>query len=161
MVARLVGTGAVLWLAALSGCANQAAAHDEAVRNLQWYRDNATQLQAQTTLMRVEIDNLRAALLERYRRESDLWRAFVELAARVSQLSQSQQASQSDVESSQAMTELVPTSSQSDRQVPIRALLRAINRLELSPEQKQALIQLLYPPRPIDGDNPWKSESTW
>ncbi len=158
---RWVHKGVVLWLTALSGCATQATARDNAARNLQWYRDNAAQLQVQTALMRAEIDNLRSALLERYRRESDLWRAYVELAARVNQLSQSQQPSQSDVEPSQATTELAPISSRAYRQLPFKALLRAINRLELRPEQKQALIQLLYPPRPIDADNPWTSESTW
>jgi hypothetical protein len=158
---RLVCNGVVLYLSVLSGCANQATARDDAARNVQWYRDSAAQLQVQTTLMRAEIDNLRSALLERYRRESDLWRAYMDLAARVSQLAQSQQPSQSDVEPSQATTELTPTSSQADRPLPFKPLLRAINRLELSPEHKQALIQLLYPPRPIDANNPWTSESTW
>jgi len=111
--------------------------------------------------MRAEIDGLRSALLEKDRRESELWRGYFALMAQVNQLLEAQQRAQRTSDTFQDTTELPPPPTHAERPMPVKTLIRAINRLELSPEQKQALIQLLSPPRPIDSSNPWKSEGTW
>ena len=114
----------------------------------------------QTASLRSEVDTLRTALLEKDRREAELWRGYMALMARVNQLIEQQQAPLS-VNTAQNCPEIEATPTQMDRPLAVKALLRAINRMNLNPEQKQALIQLLSPPRAIDGTNPWRSEATW
>jgi hypothetical protein len=48
-----------------------------------------------------------------------------------------------------------PSRSQSET----RAIVRTIERLSLNPEQKQSIIQMLHPPRQLDGNNPWGNYS--
>jgi hypothetical protein len=48
-----------------------------------------------------------------------------------------------------------------DRQLEVRAMIRAIDRLDLTPEQKRALIQILRTPRELDDSNPWNGQSEW
>jgi hypothetical protein len=114
----------------------------------------------QTMLLRSEVDNLRAALLERDRREAELWQGYMTLMVRVNQLMEQQLArAPSATAGFEAELPVVPT--QATRPVAIRALVRTIDRLNLSPDQKQSLIQLLSPPRVIDGANPWRSDRDW
>ena len=114
----------------------------------------AEQLQAQTALLRHEVDNLRAALIERDRHEAELWQGYMMLMASVNQLMQKEQAhSLHDAIEGPADFDAAPA--QANRPIAVKALVRAINRLNLTTEQKQSLIQLLSPPRAIDQRNPW------
>jgi hypothetical protein len=117
-------------------------------------RDRDIQVQQQAALMRSELDSMRAALLEKDRREAELWQGYMALMARVNQLMEQQQRAQ-------AAAEVTPISTQSTRPVAVRALLRAINRMNLTQEQRQSLIRLLSPPRTLDETNPWNGEVTW
>lgn len=47
------------------------------------------------------------------------------------------------------------------RQLEQRAMLRAIDRLDLSTQQKQALIRMLDSPRALDDENPWNDHAEW
>lgn len=120
-------------------------------------QDNATaaQLQVQTAALRTEVDNLRTALLERDRREAELWQGYMTLIARVNQLMQEQQQARSAANSMDDAMDLTALPSQTNRPIAVKALVRAINRLNLTTEQKQSLLQLLSPPRAIDEKNPW------
>ena len=154
-----VPTPIFITLILLVGCAEQMAPRGAVPA--QRDHESAVQIQIQTALMRAEIDGLRSALLEKDRRESELWRGYFALMAQVNQLLEAQQRAQRTSDTFQDTTELPPPPTHAERPMPVKTLIRAINRLELSPEQKQALIQLLSPPRPIDSSNPWKSEGTW
>ena len=118
------------------------------------HHDTAAQIQIQTALLRAEVDNLRAALLEKDRRETELWQGYMMLMASVNQMLQQQHA-QAPRDSSEDSVELDATLAPANRPLAIKALVRAINRLNLTTEQKQSLIQLLSPPRAIDQRNPW------
>jgi hypothetical protein len=121
----------------------------------QWARqDYAAQLQVQTALLRAEVDNLRAALHEKDRRETELWQGYMMLMASVSQLMQQQHA-QASRDASEDTADMEETLTPVNRPLAVKALVRAINRLNLTTEQKQSLIQLLSPPRAIDQRNPW------
>ena len=115
----------------------------------------AEQLQAQTALLRHEVDNLRAALIERDRHEAELWQGYMMLMASVNQLMQQQQQAHSLHDSVEGSADFDATPAQANRPIAVKALVRAINRLNLTTEQKQSLIQLLSPPRAIDQRNPW------
>jgi len=124
--------------------------------------NTTAQLQMQTAIMRSEVDTLRAALLEKDRRESELWQGYMALMARVNQLIEQQQQAQLSANSAQNCAEITAANStQTERPLAVKALLRAINRMNLNPEQKQSLIKLLSPPRAIDGINPWTGVATF
>jgi len=114
----------------------------------------------QTALLRAEVDNLRTALLEKDRREAALWQGYMALMARVNQLME-QQLARVATEPSGFDTDVTALPTQAPRPIAVRALVRAINRLSLTPDQKQSLIQLLSPPRAIDETNPWRGEASW
>jgi len=148
LLALPVMTSCVQW-----GCAVERVSRGDAAQVAP--SDNtAEQLQAQTALLRHEVDNLRAALIERDRHEAELWQGYMMLMASVNQLMQKEQAhSLHDAIEGPADFDATPT--QANRPIAVKALVRAINRLNLTTEQKQSLIQLLSPPRAIDQRNPW------
>lgn len=133
------------------GCTGELSSRGDAAQAPR--HDATAQLQMQTALLRAEVDNLRAALLEKDRREAELWQGYMLLMANVNQMMQQQ--AQASRDSSESSVELDATLAPVNRPVAIKALVRAINRLNLTTEQKQSLLQLLSPPRAIDQRNPW------
>lgn len=134
------------------GCTGELSPRGDAAQTAR--QDAAAQLQVQTALLRAEVDTLRAALLEKDRREAELWQGYMMLMASVNQLMQQQHA-QATRDTHEEPSEFDATLSPANRPVAVKALVRAINRLNLTTEQKQSLIQLLSPPRAIDQRNPW------
>ena len=143
------------------GCASGLSSRRDATETAYRQREVDAQLQVQTALMRTEIDNLRARLLEKDRREAELWQGYMALMVRVNQLIAQQQQAQLSQDNAPNSVQLAGTPNQPERPIAAKALLRAINRMNITPEQRQSLIQLLSPPRTIDESNPWRGEATW
>ncbi len=139
----------------LLGCTTEPSSRGDAAQAAR--QDNATtaQLQLQSAVLRAEVDNLRAAMLERDRREADLWQGYMILLAHVNQLTQQQRQVQAAADVIDESADVTSLPARTTRPIAVKALVRAINRLNLTTEQKQSLIQLLSPPRAIDEKNPW------
>ena len=151
--------GVVLLLAPASCAANSA--QQTASRPLPRQDEAQARLQFENVRLRAEIDMLRGAIAERDRREAELWRAQLGLIQRIDQLLELQKSAVSVASGPEVPTEYRSGPVNNESPQFVRAMVRAINRLELSSEQKRALIQMLYPPRQLDGNNPWNGGAPW
>jgi hypothetical protein len=125
-------------------------------------RQAAAIAQAQRSQLELEVVRIRAELADRERRDIELRTEQVLLTERVERLLELQQRTyQALTENSSALSEYRELPPLTHRQVEIRAMIRTIDRLGLSPDQKRALLQMLRPPRPLDGENPWKGATEW
>jgi septal ring factor EnvC (AmiA/AmiB activator) len=154
-----------VWVCAalvLAGCAVPATRGDEAPQTLTEERDAQAEVQAETAKLQAEIAALKTRVMERERNNADLRREYSKLAQRIDRLLELQQRTyQAVAEKPAAPVEYRALPAPSDRQLEVRAMIRAIDRLDLNPEQKRALIQMLRTPRELDGSNPWDGQAEW
>ena len=151
----------------VAGCAVPGTRGDEAPQTLTDDREvraevETARLQAETAKLQAEIAALQARLMERERSSAELRREYAKLAQRIDRLLELQQRTyQAVAEKPAAPVEYRALPAPTERQLEIRAMIRAIDRLDLTPEQKRALIQMLRTPRELDGSNPWNGPSEW
>ncbi len=156
--------GALLLVA---GCAAPGTRGDEAPQTLSEEREaqvevDMARLQAETAKLQTEIAALQARLMERERSNAELRREYTKLAQRIEQLVDlGRRTYQAVAEKPADPVEYKALPPPGDRQLELRAMIRAIDRLDLTPEQKRALIQILHTPRELDGSNPWNGQSEW
>jgi hypothetical protein len=146
----------------LAGCAAPATRGDETLQTLSDEREAQAGVQAETAQLQAEVAALRVRLMERERSDAELRREYGKLAQRIDRLLELQQRTyQAVAEKPAAPVEYRALPAPTERQLEIRAMIRAIDRLDLTPEQKRALIQMLRTPRELDGSNPWDGPSEW
>jgi hypothetical protein len=156
--------GALLLVA---GCAVPGTRGDEVPQTLSDEREvqvevETAKLKAETAQLQTDIATLQARLMERERSSAELRREYAKLAQRIDRLLELQQRTyQAVAEKPAEPVEYKALPPPNDRQLEVRAMIRAIDRLDLAPEQKRALIQMLRTPREIDGSNPWQGAAEW
>lgn len=142
----------------LAGCALPNTRNDDANRELLRERQAEAIAQARTSQLEAEIVLIRAKLAERDRLDLELRREQIQMAERLDRLLELQQRTyQAVAENSNGsrIAEYKELPAPSRSQSETRAIVRTIERLSLNPEQKQSIIQMLHPPRQLDGNNPW------
>jgi hypothetical protein len=122
----------------------------------------STQRRAESAKLETEIAALRAQLMDRERRDAELRSEHSKLVQRIDRLLELEQRTyQAVAEKPASPVEYQALPPPSERQLELRAMVRAIDRLDISPEQKRALIQMLHTPRQLDGSNPWDGPAEW
>lgn len=145
----------------LAGCEVPATTRgDETALALASERQASELARARNAQLEAEIANIRAELANRERRDIEVRSEQLQLAEQIERLLELQQRTyQAVTENSSGLSDYQDLPAPTPRQLEIRAMVRTIDRLGLNPEQKQALIQMLRPPREIDSDNPWSGKS--
>jgi hypothetical protein len=152
----------MLLILALAGCAVPATRGDDAALALAKERQAAELSQARNARLEAEVASIRAELAERQRHDLEFRSEQIKLAERIEHLLELQQRTyQAVTENSAGLIEYKELPALTQRQLELRAMVRTIDRLGLSQEQKQALIQMLHPPRQLDGNNPWSGTADW
>ena len=125
-------------------------------------RQAAAITQARNAQLEAEIASIRAKVMEFEQNNFEMRKKEVQLAQQLERLLELQKRTyQAVAENSTATIEYSELPAQTQRQTEFRALVRNIDHLSLTPEQKQAIIQLLRPPRPLDDTNPWGNTPDW
>ncbi len=125
-------------------------------------RQEAAIAQARIAQLEAEIVTIRAKLAERDRLDLELRREQLQMAERLDRLLELQQRTYQAVsENTSSIGEYKELPAPNPRQLETRTLVRNIERLSLNPEQKQAIIQMLRPPRQLDDNNPWGNSTEW
>ncbi len=156
---RMAWVGAVL---ALASCAVPAMQGDEAPRVVSEEREAASEAQDETANLQTQLATLRAQLAERERREVELRRELGKLTERLDRILELQKRTyQAVADKPENVVDYRALPPPTQRQLETRAIVRAIDRLDLTSEQKRALIQMLRTPRELDGDNPWEGTAEW
>ena len=125
-------------------------------------RQEAAIAQARIAQLEAEIVTIRAKLAERDRLDLELRREQIQMTERLDRLIELQQRTYQAVsENTSSIVEYKELPAPNARQVETRTLVRNIERLSLNPEQKQAIIQMLRPPRQLDDNNPWGNSTEW
>jgi len=119
-------------------------------------RQEAAIAQARIAQLEAEIVTIRAKLAERDRLDLELRREQIDRL-----LELQQRTYQAVSENTSSIVEYKELPAPNARQVETRTLVRNIERLSLNPEQKQAIIQMLRPPRQLDDNNPWGNSTEW
>ena len=152
----------LLLILTLAGCAVPATLGDDTALALAKERQAAELAQARSSQLEAEVASIRAKLAERERRDVEIQTEQIQLAERIERLLELQQRTyQAVTENSAGLVEYQELPALTQHQLELRAMVRTIDRLGLNPEQKQALIQMLRPPRQLDGNNPWSGTAEW
>jgi hypothetical protein len=146
----------------LTGCALPPTRSGDTSTTLLRERQEAAIAQARIFQLEAEIVTIRAKLAERDRLDLELRREQIQMAERLDRLLELQQRTYQAVsENTSSIGEYKDLPAPNPRQLETRNLVRNIERLSLNPEQKQTIIQMLRPPRQLDGNNPWGNGTEW
>jgi hypothetical protein len=147
----------------IAGCAHTTRG-DASAATVVEARLAASRAEALSKALEEEIRLLRQQLVAMERDHTAARREQARLVERIDRLLELGQRTGAPAEADRAIAhtlyqrELPPPSA---RQVEQRAILRAIDRLDLSTEQKQSLLRMLDPPRQLDDENPWNERAEW
>ncbi len=148
----------------MAGCAVPNSRNDEAAMALFRERQMAAITQARTAQLEAEIILIRARLAERERLDLELRRAQIQMTEQLDRVLEFQKRmvqAAAESPSSNGIAEYKELPAPNPRQTEMRTIVRTVERLSLNPEQKQAIIQMLHPPRQLDGNNPWGNSTEW
>lgn len=145
-----------------AGCDFAETRNDDYALALARERQAAAIAQARSAQLEAEVASIRAKVMEFEQNNFEMRKRELQLADQLNKLLELQKRTyQAVAENSNATIEYSELPVQNPRQTEFRALVRNIDRLGLSPEQKQAIIQLLRPPRQLDDNNPWGGTTDW
>ncbi|MFC1641903.1 hypothetical protein ACFL5O_04325 [Myxococcota bacterium] len=149
-------------LPSLVGCVRQSTQDERAASGLARAHRAALAAQVRSAALEVALRQARNELDLARIHEEQTRRALAQLEASLKHLVEWRERTCDSVASSPVLpTHCRELPALSNQQMQVRSVVRAIERMDLSADQKRTLMRSLRPPRQLDDQNPWKAASEW